>query len=104
VVAAAVGARQVDLEAAAAAAAVLAGRKEEVEERMGLRDAVEEMLFTTARCSYLLRPLGTGEEHFLLMILDRRKSDLAAAQTALAEIAEILGDRVAVAEGLRQRT
>ena len=98
VIAAAVGARRVDLESAAAAAAELAGRKDEVEAKMGLRDAVEEIHFTTARRSYLLRPLGSGEERFLLMILDRPASglaDLAAARTALAEIAETLADRVA---------
>jgi hypothetical protein len=98
VIAAAVGARRVDLEAAAAAAAELAGRKDEVEAKMGLRDAVEEIHFTTARRSYLLRPLGSGEERFLLMILDRHTSgaaDLAAARTALAAIAETLADRVA---------
>jgi CheY-like chemotaxis protein len=94
VVAAAVGTRPVDLAAAAAGAAALAGRKTEAEERMGLRDAVEEILFTAARCTYLLRPLGTGEEYFLLMILDRRKHDLAAAQAALAAIAEAVGDRM----------
>jgi hypothetical protein len=99
VIAAAVGARRVDLEAAAAAAAELAGKKDEVETKMGLLEALEEIHFTTARRSYLLRPLGSGEERFLLMILDRTVSDLAdlaAARTALAEIAETLGDRVAV--------
>ncbi len=102
VIAAAVGARRVDLEAAAAAAAELAGKKDEVETKMGLLEALEEIHFTTARRAYLLRPLGSGEERFLLMILDRTVSDLsdlaglAAARTALAEIAETLGDRVAV--------
>jgi len=99
VIAAAVGARRVDLEAAAAAAAELAGKKDEVETKMGLLEALEEIHFTTARRAYLLRPLGSGEERFLLMILDRTVSDLAglaAARTALAEIAETLADRVAV--------
>jgi DNA-binding response OmpR family regulator len=95
VVAAAVGNRSVDLEAAAAGAAALAQSKGEVEERMGLREAVEELLWATARHYYLLRPLGAGEELFLLMILDRRKADLPAAQAALAAIAQNLADRVA---------
>jgi DNA-binding response OmpR family regulator len=95
VMAAAVGNRSVDLEAAAAGAAALARHKGEVEERMGLREALEELLWTTARHLYLLRPLGAGEELFLLMILDRRKADLSAAQAALASIAENLAGRVA---------
>jgi len=95
VVAAAVGSRSVDLEAAAAGAAALVQRKGEVEERMGLREALEELLWTTARHLYLLRPLGAGEELFLLMVLDRRKADLPAAQAALASIAGTLADRVA---------
>jgi DNA-binding response OmpR family regulator len=95
VVAAAVGSRSVDLEAAAAGAAALVQRKGEVEERMGLREALEELLWTTARHLYLLRPLGAGEELFLLMILDRRKADLPAAQAALASIAGNLAGRVA---------
>lgn len=90
VTAAAVGSRSVDLEAAAAGAAELARRKGAVEEQMGLREAVEELLVTSARHSYLIRPLGSGEVLFLLMILDRRKADLAAAQSALAAIAESL--------------
>jgi DNA-binding response OmpR family regulator len=96
VVAAAVGARQVDIEAAAGMAAELARSKGEVEERMGLREAVEEILLTSTRHFYLVRPLGSGEGHFLLMILDRRKSELAAAQAALALIADTLADRIAV--------
>src|SRR6185369_15095952 len=95
VVAAAVGSRSVDLEAAAAGAAALIQRKGEVEERMGLREALEELLWTTARHLYLLRPLGAGEELFLLMVLDRRKADLPAAQSALASIAGTLAGRVA---------
>jgi CheY-like chemotaxis protein len=95
VVAAAVGNRSVDLEASASGAAALAQRKGEVEERTGLRESVQELLWTTARHHYVMRPLGAGEELFLLMVLDRRKADLPAAQAALASIAEILADREA---------
>lgn len=88
VTAAAVGSRSVDLEAAAAGAAELVRRKDAVEEHMGLREAVEELLVTSARHFYMIRPLGEGL--FLLMILDRRKADFAAAQSSLAAIAETL--------------
>jgi CheY-like chemotaxis protein len=97
VMAAAVGARQVDLQAAAEAAAELARCKGALEERLGLREVVEEILFSTDRhTTYLVRPLGAGEEHFLLMILDRRKVDLEAARRALAALAATLADRAAV--------
>jgi hypothetical protein len=90
VTAAAVGARSVDLEAAAAGAAELARCKGAVEEKMGLREAVEELVVTSARHYYLVHYLNR-EDLFLLMILDRRKADLAAAQSALAAINETLG-------------
>lgn len=86
-VVAATGSKLVDLEDAAGATAELARRKAEMEERMGLRDAVEELLVTTTRRYYLMRPVDTGEKHFLLMILDRRKADLTEAQTELEAIA-----------------
>ena len=86
-VVAATGSKLVDLEDAAGATAELARRKTEMEERMGLRDAVEELLVTTTRRYYLMRSVGSGEEHFLLMILDRRKADLTEAQTELEAIA-----------------
>jgi len=96
VTAAAVGARSVDLEAAAAAAAELARCKGAVEEKLGPREAVEELILTSARhyylINYLIRLFGEGEGLFLLMILDRRKADLASAQSALAAIAEMLGE------------
>jgi len=88
VTAAAVGTRAVDLEAAAAGAAELARCKDAVEERMGPREAVEELVLTSARHYYLIHSLS--EKLFLLMILDRRKADLAAAQSALAAIHETL--------------
>ena len=95
-VVAAISSKLLDLEDAAGATAELARRKAEIEERMGLRESVEELLVTTSRSFYLMRPVDTGEKHFLLMILDRRKVDLAVAQDELAAIARELADRVAV--------
>jgi CheY-like chemotaxis protein len=96
VAAAAVGSHPVDPEAAAAAVAPLVRQMSDVEERLGLRETVEELLLTSSRSTYLIRPVGSGndsgKERFLLMILDRR-SDLAAAQAALARIAETLGQK-----------
>jgi predicted regulator of Ras-like GTPase activity (Roadblock/LC7/MglB family) len=96
VAAAAVGSHPVDPEAAAAAVAPLVRQMSDVEERLGLRETVEELLLTSSRSTYLIRPVGSGNdsgnERFLLMILDRR-SDLAAARAALARIAETLGQK-----------
>jgi DNA-binding response OmpR family regulator len=86
-VVAAISSKLLDLEDAAGATADLARRKAEMEERMGLRESVEELLVTTSRSFYLMRPVDTGEKHFLLMILDRRKADLTAAQDELTAIA-----------------
>ena len=95
-VVAAISSKLLDLEDAAGATAELARRKAEIEERMGLRESVEELLVTTTRSFYLMRPVDTGEKHFLLMILDRRKADLDVAQDELAAIAREMSDRVAV--------
>jgi DNA-binding response OmpR family regulator len=86
-VVAAISSKLLDLEDAAGATADLARRKGEMEERMGLRESVEELLVTTSRSFYLMRPVDTGEKHFLLMILDRRRADLTAAQDELTAIA-----------------
>ncbi len=90
VLAAAIGTKSVDLEGAAAAAAALLRRKEEIEDRLGRRETVEELLLATARRWYLVRPVGAAEDRFLLLILDRRKADLALAQAELAAIARDL--------------
>jgi CheY-like chemotaxis protein len=86
-VVAAIGSRLFDLVDAASAMAELARQKSRVEERLGEHEPLEELLVTSARSRYLLRPVGLGENRFLLMILDRRKGDLGKARGALAAIA-----------------
>ena len=89
-IAAAIGAKGVDVEVAAAATAEIARQKPRVEERIGLKDAFEEVLLTSARRYYLLRPVGSGSRIFLLLVLDRTRADLAAAQNGLAAIERAL--------------
>lgn len=89
-IAAAIGAKGVDLEVAAAATAEFARQKPRVEQRMGLKDAVEEVLLTSTRRYYLLRPVGSGDRLFLLLVLDRTRADLTAAQQGLAAIERAL--------------
>jgi CheY-like chemotaxis protein len=90
-VVAAIGSKLIDLEDTAGAMAELARRRAGVEERIGLRDALEELLVTSARRYYLIRPVGSDETHFLLMILDRRKADLTVARAEAEAIAAELG-------------
>jgi hypothetical protein len=84
---AAVGSGLLDLVDAAGAMAELARQTARVEEHLGSHEPLEDLLVTSARSRYLLRPLDTGEKRFLLMILDRRKGDLGKARGALAAIA-----------------
>jgi CheY-like chemotaxis protein len=95
-VAAAIGAKGVDLEVAARATAELARQKPRVEETIGLKDAVEELLLTSARRYYLLRPMGTEDRMFLLLVLDRSKANLAAAQEELAAMEKELTEKALV--------
>jgi CheY-like chemotaxis protein len=84
---AAIGSGLLDLVDTAGALAELARQKARVEEKLGGLEPLEELLVTSARSRYLLRPVDTGEDRFLLMILDRRKGDLSKARGALAAIA-----------------
>jgi CheY-like chemotaxis protein len=95
-VAAAIGAKGVDLEVAARATAELARQKPRVEETIGLKDAVEELVLTSARRYYLLRPVGSEDRVFLLLVLDRSKASLAAAQEELAAIEKELTEKALV--------
>lgn len=95
-IAAAIGAKGVDLEVAAAATAEFARQKPRVEERIGLKDTVEEVLLTSARRYYLLRPVGGGDRRFLLLVLDRKRANLAAAQQSIAAIERALKEKVRV--------
>ena len=92
-IAAAIGAKGVDVEVAAAATAELARQKPRVEERIGLKDTFSEVLLTSARRYYLLRPVGSDGRMFLLLVLDRKKANLTAAQDGLAAIERELTEK-----------
>ncbi len=85
-VAAAIGSKGIDLEVAAAATAEFARQKPHVERTLGVKDAVEQVLLTSTRRYYLLKPIGSGESWFLLLVLDRGKADLKAAEAEVAAI------------------
>ncbi|HEX5716544.1 MAG TPA: response regulator [Thermoanaerobaculia bacterium] len=95
-IAAAIGAKGVDVEVAAAATAELARQKPRVEERIGLRDTFDEVLLTSTRRYYLLRPVGSDGRMFLLLVLDRTKANLTAAQEELAAIERALDEKTRV--------
>jgi CheY-like chemotaxis protein len=92
-IAAAIGSKGVDVEVAARATAELARQKPRVEATVGLKDAVEEMLLTTHRRYYLLRPVGANGRMFLLLVLDRSKASLPEAQEELAAMEKELTEK-----------
>ena len=57
-----------------------------VVDRLGLDDPLQDMLVATANRYYLARALGTGGEHFLLLVLDRPKANLVKAQLELVSM------------------
>ena len=56
----------------------------------GGTETLEEILLTTSERYYMARGLGTGEDHFLLLILDRHQGNLARAQLDLVSIERAL--------------
>jgi hypothetical protein len=56
-----------------------------VAQRLGLDDPLQDVIVTTAERYYLLRAVGEGE-HFLLLVLDRHKANLAKAQLDLVAL------------------
>ena len=56
-----------------------------VAERLGLDDPLQDVIVTTSERYYLIRVVGEGE-HFLLLVLDRHKANLAKAQLDLVAL------------------
>jgi predicted regulator of Ras-like GTPase activity (Roadblock/LC7/MglB family) len=56
-----------------------------VAERLGLGDPLQDVVVTTSERYYLIRVVGPGE-HFLLLVLDRHKANLAQAQLDLVAL------------------
>jgi predicted regulator of Ras-like GTPase activity (Roadblock/LC7/MglB family) len=56
-----------------------------VAERLGLDDPLQDVIVTTSERYYLIRAVGEGE-HFLLLVLDRHKANLAKAQLDLVAL------------------
>jgi len=80
--------------AAALAVAQLLRQKQRVDEQLALGDPLQEILVTSAERYYLARPLGVGEDYFLLLILDRQRANLGRAQLDLVAIERDLVERV----------
>lgn len=95
VLAAAGGADGVDLAAAAAVSfAHLLRQKRRADEQFNLSDPLQEVLVTSADRYHLVRPVGVGENYFLLLILDREKANLGRAQLDLLAVERDLVERV----------
>lgn len=57
-----------------------------VAENLGLDDPLQDVIVTTAERYYLIRVVGETGEHFLLLVLDRHKANLAKAQLDLVAL------------------
>lgn len=60
---------------------------------VGRGEPLQEVLATTAERYWLARPVGT-DGHFLLLVLDRHRANLARTQLDLAAIERMLGERL----------
>ena len=60
------------------------------ERRLALNDPLQDVIVTTAERYYLIRAVGEGGEHFLLLVLDRHKANLAKAQLDLVALERAL--------------
>ncbi|HEV7509090.1 MAG TPA: response regulator [Thermoanaerobaculia bacterium] len=76
-------------EMAAAVAELLREQRRAVRQTGG-SEALEEILLTTSDRYYMARGLGTNEDHFLLLVLDRHQGNLARAQLDLVSIERAL--------------
>jgi CheY-like chemotaxis protein len=74
----------------AGAVAELLREQRRIVRQTGGSEALEEVLLTTSERYYMARGLGTGEDHFLLLILDRHQGNLARAQLDLVSIERAL--------------
>ncbi|HEV2851946.1 MAG TPA: DUF4388 domain-containing protein [Thermoanaerobaculia bacterium] len=84
-------AESVDLGSTLALAAAQFLRQERrVAERLGLNDPLQDMIVTTAERYYLIRAVGEGGRHFLLLVLDRHQANLAKAQLDLVALERAL--------------
>lgn len=70
----------------AGAVAELLREQRRARRQAGREEVLEEVLLTTSDLYYIARGLGAGEEHFLLLILDRHHGNLARAQLDLVSI------------------
>lgn len=59
----------------------------------GTSTPLQEVLATTSDRYWLARPVGSGG-HFLLLVLDRHRANLARTQLDLVAIERILGERL----------
>lgn len=79
-----VGSPGFDLELAAAGNADVVRAKFSIKEKLGLKDALEDLLITLSSQYHLIRMVGRSM--FFYVVLDRAKSNLALARMELSAI------------------
>ena len=73
-----------DLELAAAGNSEVVRAKKNIRNKLGLRDAIEDILISLAGQYHLIRMVGTSM--FFYLVLDRTKSNLALARRELQAV------------------
>jgi hypothetical protein len=82
----AIGGNGIDLEAAAAGNTEVVRAKRKTMKALNLQDAIEDMLITLGKAYHLIRPLQSNDAHFIYLVLDKSKSNLAMARHTLRNI------------------
>ena len=63
-----------------------------VQAALRLRDGIEDIMLTVDTQYHVLRPLGTNEDVFVHLVLDRDRASLGLARQRLATLARQAGD------------
>ena len=84
------GGGNVNMELAAAGNTELVRAKKNIRDRLGIKDAIEDILITLDTQYHLIRMLHNNANLFLYLVLDRSKANLALARIELANIDKAL--------------
>jgi len=79
------GGGNLNLEVAAAGNAEVVRAKRRTMSSLGLKDSLEDILFTLGKQYHLIRTLANGDGLFIYLVLDKTRANLALARHRLAD-------------------